>query len=32
MRKVILYIAMTIDGMIADTDDALSFLEPYDGL
>ena len=32
MRKVILYIAMTIDGMIAEKDDALSFLEPYDGL
>jgi dihydrofolate reductase len=32
MRKVILYIAMTIDGMIAETNDELSFLEPYDGL
>jgi len=32
MRKVILYIAMTIDGMIADLNDGFSFLEPYDGV
>lgn len=32
MRKVILYIAMTLDGMIADSNDGLSFLEPYDGV
>jgi dihydrofolate reductase len=32
MRKVILYISMTLDGMIADLSDGLSFLEPYDGL
>ncbi len=32
MRKVILYIAMTLDGMIADEHEGLSFLEPYDGL
>jgi dihydrofolate reductase len=32
MRKVILYIAMTLDGMIADSHDGLSFLEPYDNL
>ncbi len=32
MRKVILYIAMTLDGMIADTKDGFSFLEPYDGV
>jgi dihydrofolate reductase len=30
MRKVILYIAMTLDGMIADKHDGFSFLEPYD--
>lgn len=32
MRKVILYIAMTIDGKIADANDGISFLEPYDGI
>lgn len=32
MIEVILYVAMTIDGMIADTHDELSFLESYDGL
>jgi dihydrofolate reductase len=32
MRKVILYIAMTLDGMIADLNDGFSFLEPYDGV
>ena len=29
MRKVVLYIAMTLDGMIADSNDGMSFLEPY---
>lgn len=29
MRKVILYIAMTLDGMIADSNDGLSFLDLY---
>lgn len=28
-RKVILYIAMTLDGYIADENDQLSFLDPY---
>lgn len=32
MRKVILYIAMSLDGLIAGPDDDLSFLHAYDGL
>ena len=29
MRKVVLYIAMTMDGMIADSSDGISFLDSY---
>ena len=29
MRKVLLYIAMTMDGLIADSNDGESFLDPY---
>ncbi|MDO9628378.1 MAG: dihydrofolate reductase family protein [Acholeplasmataceae bacterium] len=32
MRKTILYIAMTLDGYIADDKDDFSFLAPYNGL
>jgi dihydrofolate reductase len=32
MRKVVLYIAMTLDGMIADSNDGISFLDPYGDL
>ena len=32
MRKKVLYIAVTLDGYIADLDDGFAFLAPYDGL
>ena len=32
MRKKLLYIAVTLDGYIADLNDGLAFLSPYDGL
>jgi len=32
MRKKVLYIAVTLDGYIADLDDGFAFLTPYDGL
>ncbi|MBU1143112.1 MAG: dihydrofolate reductase family protein [Firmicutes bacterium] len=32
MRKKVLYIAATLDGYIADSNDGFSFLSPYDGL
>jgi len=32
MRKKVLYIAVTLDGYIADLNDGFAFLSPYDGL
>ncbi len=32
MRIVVLYIAMTLDGMIVDLNDGISFLYPYGDL